>query len=125
MSRTFRRRCDVAQRQREIDWYFQPWEHGEDEPNWKRYVEEGWRIGSRWLRHDAVAADERLIVRHLIAVFHRDTHPDERSAPARFRRTYNARSRYADRNAIHWALAHGDDDIALPVRRRSVNWDWF
>ncbi|ALG75736.1 hypothetical protein AL072_32895 [Azospirillum thiophilum] len=125
MSRTFRRRRDVIQRQREIDWYFQPWEHGEDEPNWKRYVEKGWRIGGRRFRRDATAIDESLVVLHLIAYFHRESRPGERSAPAHFRRTYNARNRYADRSAIHRALACGDDNIVLPVRCRSVNWDWF
>lgn len=125
MSRTFRRRRDVVQRQHEIDWYFQPWEHGEDEPNWQRYVEKGWRIGSRRFRHDAATIDGNLVVRHLIAVFHRETRSGERGAPANFRRAYNARSRHADRIAIHRALGLGDDDIIMPVRHRSVNWDWF
>ncbi|WP_147395358.1 hypothetical protein [Azospirillum cavernae] len=125
MSRTLRRQRDLVQRRHEIDWYFLPWERGEDEPNWKRYVENGWRIGSRRLRHDAVAVDESLVVRHLLAAFHRETRPGERSGPARFRRIYNARSRHADRNAIHRALARVDDDVILPARRRSVNWDWF
>ncbi|PGH59277.1 hypothetical protein CRT60_01190 [Azospirillum palustre] len=125
MSRIFRRRRDVIQRQREIDWYFQPWKHGEDEPNWKRYVAKGWRIGGRRFRRDAAAIDESLVVLHLIADFHRESRSGERSALAHFRRTYNTRNRHADRNAIHRALAHGDDDIVLPVRCRSVDWDWF